>query len=168
MFVSDIMTRELLTARSDLTVAQGIAMARERDVHHLLIVANGRLKGVSCLCELRNRPTDETLGRSIMRAPQVIWAQCTLRQAAYRFLEMDVSCFPVCDGAQLVGVITRGDLRRSVISETLLPGSFRCRFCGSTRHVRPLRGDTSMPACLECTDRTAPTAHGQFDEGVKG
>jgi len=167
MLVSEIMTRELFTVPMELTVADGLARAREREVHHLLLVKDKQLKGVVCICELRDRPPDELLSRSISGAPMVIWAQSTLKHAARRFVEKGASCFPVCDGDVLVGVITRGDVRRSVIPESMLPGSFRCKFCGSTRHVRPLRGDTSLPACLECTDRATAPSGEHFDEGVK-
>ncbi len=168
MIVSDIMTRDLLTVPTELSVADGLARALDREVHHLLLVEAGRLKGVTCICELRERLPNESLRDCVRRAPIVIWAQCTLKQAAQRFIEKEVSFFPVCDGPHVVGVITRGDLRRSVVSEAVLPNSFRCKFCGSTRHVRPLHGDTSVPACLECTDRTAPAARGWYDEGAKG
>ena len=167
MIVSDVMTRELLTAAGHLTVTQALRLARERDVHHVLVVEDKRLRGVVCVCELRDRGGETPLRDCITSQPAVIWAQCSLRQAARIFVEKNVSCFPVCDGEQLVGVITRGDLRRSVITEELLPG-FRCKFCGSTRHVRALRGDSSLPACLDCTDRVAPSAGGLFEEGVKG
>jgi predicted transcriptional regulator len=167
MLVSEIMTRELFTVQADLTVADGLFRAQERDVHHLLLVHGKQLKGVVCVCQLRDRPPNEPLARSIDGPPMVIWAQSTLKHAARRFVEKGASCFPVCDGEVLVGVLTRGDLRRSVIPESLLPGSFRCKFCGSTRHVRPLRGDTSQPACLDCTDRASAALHEHFDEGVK-
>lgn len=167
MLVSEIMSRELFTVPADLTVADGLARAHEREVHHLLIVKDKQLKGVVCICELRERPSDEPLALCIRGAPMLIWAQSTLKQAAQRFVEKGASCFPVCDGDVLVGVVTRGDLRRSVIPESVLPGSFRCSFCGSTHHVRPLRGDSSLSACLDCTDRASAELAEHFDEGVK-
>jgi transcription elongation factor Elf1 len=64
-----------------------------------------------------------------------------------------------------VGVITRGDLRRSVIAEAELPHSFRCTFCGSTRHVRPVPDQPGLSACLECSDRRAPFSADLYEEG---
>ncbi|MFM2416636.1 MAG: hypothetical protein RL385_1359 [Pseudomonadota bacterium] len=168
MRVADIMTRELLTISSAESVSLALARAQERDVHHLLVVELGRLKGVTCICDLRDRPPKAELREVLRRAPEVIWPQSTLKQAARRFIDKGVSCFPVCDGAELVGVITRGDLRRSVIAEDELPVSFRCSFCGSTRHVRAVMGQPGLAACLDCSDRTAPMATGLFDEGAKG
>lgn len=167
MLVSDIMTRDLLTVWGGLSVREALERAFERDVHHLLIVEDGRLRGVSCVCDLRERPAQEPVRTSITRAPVVVWAQSSLREAAQRFIEKDVSCFPVCDGSELVGVVTRGDLRRSRIHEHELPNSFRCSFCGSTRHVRALASQPGFASCLECRDRTSPAAEDLFEEGTK-
>lgn len=168
MLVSEIMSRELLTLPSHISVSEALARATERDVHHVLITEHGRLKGVSCVCQLREHAATATLRSCIAGPPLVIWSQCTLKQAAQRFIEKDASCFPVIDGAELVGVITRSDLRRSVIDEGTLPGSFRCRFCGSTRHVRPIAHDPTLGACLDCADYSVPAAHGFHEEGTKG
>jgi CBS domain-containing protein len=166
MRVADIMSRDLLTIPGLLTVAEGLERARARDVHHLLITHAGRLRAVTCVCELRERPMNAVLHAGLVRVPEVIWPELTLKQAARRFVEKNVSCFPVCDGASLVGVITRGDLRRSVIGEAELPHSFRCTFCGSTRHVRPLPAQPGLAACLDCSDQSTPYGASLYDEGA--
>jgi predicted transcriptional regulator len=168
MRVAEIMTRELLTIPSVVSVSDALRRARERDVHHLLVVETGRLRAVTCVCELRDRPLTDTLAQTAFRPPEVVWPELTLKQAARRFVEKGVSCFPVCDGASLVGVITRRDQRRSVIGEDELPHSFRCTFCGSTRHVRPVHDQPGLAACLDCNDRRTPMTAELFDEGDKG
>ena len=167
MRVSEIMTtRDLLTVAAQSSVLEALTRATDRDVHHVLIVEDKRLRGITCVCDLRGRSGAQRLCEVIARPPEVLWPESTLKEAARRFVEKGVSCFPVCDGAELVGVVTRSDLRRSVISEKELPQSFRCSFCGSTRHVRALPLEPQLAACLDCRDRAAPAGGGEYDEGV--
>lgn len=167
MRVSDVMTRDLVTLPEDAKVAAALAAAAERDLHHVLIMAGDKLAGIACVCDLREQPRGESLASCIRRPPDVIAPSETLDAAADAFVQRGVSCFPVCDGEDLVGVVTRSDLRRSMIPEAKLPASFQCTFCGSTRHVRPLHGNEALAACLECSDRSVPTGTGLYEEGHK-
>ncbi|MDD9969044.1 MAG: CBS domain-containing protein [Myxococcales bacterium] len=168
MRVSNVMSRDLLALPSDAPVSVGLHKAEARDLHHVLVADAGQLKGVMCVCELRERPRDEPLGACVTRPPDVIEPQCTLDQAADRFVQSGVSCFPVCEGPELVGVLTRSDLLRNRVPETKLPASFVCSFCGSTRHVRPLHGDEALAACLDCADRSVGSNDRLYDEGGPG
>lgn len=167
MRVADIMTRDLVTLSQDESVAAGLSRAQERDLHHVLIMADDRLAGIVCVCDLRERPRTEALGGCIARAPEVIEPGATLDEAAEAFVARSVSCFPVCDGGKLVGVVTRGDLRGVVDSNAKLPEHFECSYCGSTRHVRLIPGNKTLAACLECTDRSAPAGANLYEEGTK-
>lgn len=168
MRVSEVMTtRNLLTVWGHVSVLEALGRAAERDVHHVLIVEQKRLVGVTCVCDLRGRSGNQPVREVIERPPVVVWPQSTLKEAAQRFVDKGVSCFPVCDGAELVGVVTRSDLRRSLIGERDLPRSFRCSFCGSTRHVRAHGRDPELAACLDCRDRSVPAGEGNYDEGVQ-
>ena len=168
MQVREIMNRDLLTLPGDASVAQGLRAAVERDVHHVLVPERGRLTGVICVCDLRERPRDQSLTESISRQPEVVAPGNTLEQAAERFVRQGISCFPVCDGDELVGVVTRRDVRRSLPPGHALPASFECAFCGSMRHVRPFGEGGAVSACLDCADYAAPADTGLFEEGNKG
>lgn len=167
MRVSDVMTQDLVTLPVDASVAMGLTRAQEHDLHHVLITTDDRLVGIACVCELRDQPRDTPLGKCVSRPPEVIAPDQSLDQAAERFVAKRVSCFPVCDGEKLVGVITRSDLRRNMVSGEKLPATFACAFCGSTRHVRPLHGDEALASCLECADRSVPSSAGLYEEGSK-
>ncbi|MGD8863211.1 MAG: CBS domain-containing protein [Myxococcales bacterium] len=167
MRVSDIMTRDLVALPRDETVASALRRAAERDLHHVLIVDGSALAGIACICDLRELPTDTKLGDCIARPPEVIEPERSLDEAAEQFVARSVSCFPVCNDGELVGVVTRSDLRRSKLPEFQLPSSFECAFCGSTRHVRPAEHDPSLATCLECADRSVPASARQFDVGTK-
>ncbi|MDD9937767.1 MAG: CBS domain-containing protein [Myxococcales bacterium] len=168
MQVREIMTRDVLTLPGDASVAEGLRAAVERDVHHVLVADHGRLTGIICVCDLREQPRDQPLTRSISRRPEVVAPGSTLEQAADQFVQKGISCFPVCDGDDLVGVVTRRDVRRSLPPGHALPASFECAFCGSMRHVRSFGEGGAMAACLDCADHAAPAEAGLFDEGNKG
>ena len=137
MIVADIMTRQVVTVPIGLTVGAALTRAGEHDIHHLVIVEKERLRGVVCVCQLLDQPTQQTLNQLPVGPPEVIWPQSSLTGAAYRFMDKNVSCFPVCDGAELVGVITRSDLRLRQDESGDLPISFDCGHCGSLRQRRP-------------------------------
>jgi len=167
MRVSEVMSRNLVSLPTDASVAAGLDAAKEHDLHHVLVTADDKLVGIVCVCDLRERPRSDTLASCISRPPDVIAPEQSLDEAAETFVARGVSCFPVCDEGELVGVVTRGDLRRGMIPEAKLPASFQCTFCGSTRHVRPFHGDPALAACLECSDRSAPADSGLYEEGRK-
>ena len=137
MIVADVMTRQVVTVPIELTVGAALTRAGEHDIHHLVLVEKERLRGVVCVCQLLDQPTQQTLNQLDVRPPEVIWPQSSLASAAYRFMDKNVSCFPVCDGAELVGVITRNDIRLSEDESAGLPISFDCGRCGSLRQKRP-------------------------------
>ena len=167
MRVSELMTRTLVTLPMEASVATGLSVMEQHDVHHILIVADNRLAGVACVCDLRDQPRADSLGSCITRPPEVLTPDQSLEEAVKVFVQRELSCLPVCEQEQLVGVLTRSDLRRSEDATAHLPADFACTFCGSTRHVRPLRGDEALAACLECNDRSAAAKSGLYEEGTK-
>jgi CBS domain-containing protein len=154
MLVGDIMTSQPRTVPHTRTVAEGLSFANEHDLHHLLLVDDptARLVGVVCICNLRGR-TEEPLTSRIQRPPEVIWPESTVQEAVRRFIEKHVSCLPVCDGPDLVGMLTRADLVRAGLAAHELPGGDHCMCCGETRHLRPLPGRPGVGICLACSER---------------
>jgi predicted transcriptional regulator len=137
--VGDIMTEQLVTMSGDRPVADGLNLARARRVDLLLLTHHGRLLGVTCVCELRSHAPETLLRDCVHRTPEVIWPESSLQEAANRFAAKGVGCLPVCDGAELVGVLTLRDLERAGLPACLTPGGTGCVVCNGTRHPRRMR-----------------------------
>lgn len=153
MRVAELMVAEPFVVHASTSVAEALHRVWERSFHHLLVTEQKRLVGVVCTCDLEGAELDLPLGSVVKRPPEIIWPESSLREAAERFVRKSVGCLPVCDGDELVGVITRADILRSPLPEHELPGGFCCVFCADTRHVRPLRGQPGLGVCLACRAR---------------
>jgi len=153
MRVADLMLADLFVVPASASVAEGLQRAWERNVHHVLVTDRKRLVGVVCTCDLEKAALDQPIAHVISRPPEIIWPESSLRDAAERFVRKSVGCLPVCDGEQLVGVITRADIVRSRLPGEDLPGGFCCVFCADTRHVRPMPGQPGLGVCLDCRSR---------------
>jgi hypothetical protein len=62
---------------------------------------------------------------------------------------LNVGCLPVVHNGLLIGMITRGDLRRVGIAEADL-SAHHCAACGSARGVRPDPKVPELELCLDC------------------
>jgi CBS domain-containing protein len=94
-------------------------LACRHAIHHLLVVAHGALVGVLCRCDLAlHRDHDDVTIRSLM-AEEIfaIHPTATLGAALAAMRTLKVGCLPVVADGFLVGVISRGDLRRAGIPE---------------------------------------------------
>ncbi len=164
--VRALMTRAvtLLAVHPLLPISAAEELARAHGVRHLVVLVENELVGVLCRCVLvpsAGGRHDQVVDR--MRPPITIPPTATLGEALERMNQHHVGCLPVLEGGHsLVGIITRGDLRRIGVPEELLQ-SESCAACGSTHGVRtdPLGGQVEF--CLDCLDR----AHG-FEEGDLG
>jgi hypothetical protein len=93
----------------------------------------------------------------------VIDADASLNEAVAGMAALQIGCLPVVQKGDLVGVITRGDLRRAGIDEALL-GARYCASCGSPHGVCPdPRG--AVEFCLDCLDRETPAPDDDIGTG---
>lgn len=135
-----------LAVAEDLAVVQGI--------RHLPVIEDGELVGMLCRCDLvGSRSTDERVASRLGRPVVAIAPTATLREALEQMNQHGVGCLPVVGDGLLVGMLTRGDLRRVGFPEALL-GSGHCVACGSTRGVRADPRGTCVEFCLECIERS--------------
>jgi len=166
MRVEEIMTLGPVTVDIQRSIRDALAIAREAELHHLLLTADEALVGVACVCELELRDGTAVLAQALPDELLTIEADCSLEHAALRFVETGVGCLPVMQDQRLIGVLTRGDLGRAKLPEGALPMSLRCSFCGDTRHVRARSGQPELWACLECEKRSEAGA--QYEQGGRG
>jgi hypothetical protein len=128
-------------------------IARRHDVRHLVVVDAGRVVGVLCRCDLYPRPrakerVADRMSSDVLAVPPL----ATLGDVVAALSGLGIGCLPVVDGGRLVGMITRGDLRRSGVPEALL-GARRCAACGSPHGVRCHPRIDDADFCLDCLER---------------
>ena len=115
---------EIWSVRSDQSVLDGIRLMAEKSIGAVLVVDEGRLSGILSERDyarkiiLENRSSDSTLVSDIMtrnvitttRANSV--AECMTLMTNNNFRHL-----PVVEGEQVVGMISIGDLVKTVIAE---------------------------------------------------
>jgi acetoin utilization protein AcuB len=129
MLVRNRMTREVITASPETTLAHALELTRAHGIRHLPIVSEGRLVGIVSNRDLRHahppvysaemREMQEALHarrmNELMITPVITVAPEASIEAAARLLcEHPIGCLPVVDGATLVGIITESDLLRAM------------------------------------------------------
>jgi acetoin utilization protein AcuB len=116
---------QLVTVPPNASLGAADELARAQQLHHLLVVDAGRLMGVVCRCELAPAapgvPVAERLGEDLF----VIASNASLGEALAAMRALGVGCLPVLADNLLVGILTRGDLRRVGVPRELL-GAGRC------------------------------------------
>ena len=115
---------EIWSVRSDQSVLDGIRLMAEKSIGAVLVVDEGHLSGILSERDyarkiiLENRSSDSTLVSAIMtrnvitttRANSV--AECMTLMTNNNFRHL-----PVVEGEQVVGMISIGDLVKTVIAE---------------------------------------------------
>jgi acetoin utilization protein AcuB len=139
MFVRDYMTRNPITVSPETTFPQAIKAIREHKIRHLPVVQNNKLVGLIVENDLlSNQPSKATtlsvfeiyalldsLLVSQMMSKPVITAEgdCPIEEAARIMVENEISCLPVMDSNDLVGIITETDIFKALV--TVLGGKER-------------------------------------------
>jgi signal-transduction protein with cAMP-binding, CBS, and nucleotidyltransferase domain len=138
-------------------------ICRHANVRHLLVTDEGRFAGVVCLCDLVTAERGQAIEQVMARDVYAISPGAMLAEAAAAMSSLGVGCLPVIDGDSVVGVITRGDLRRGGVPETLL-GARYCTACCSAHGVRqdPRSG---LDYCLDCFDQLSPLSDEELGTG---
>jgi len=146
----------LIDARAQAHAAARVA--RASGVHHLLVVDDGALVRVVCLCDLERSPQTELVGT--LGGPSVVHANASISavHAARMTIDTGVGCLPVLDDSgAIVGIITRSDLRRA----GFLPserGVDLCAACGGGHHLRSRGGSDAEMFCIDCLNGSSSGA----------
>jgi CBS domain-containing membrane protein len=131
--VRDLMTERVSTVRPDDDLTRLYDLMDGEHIRHVPVVdADGTLVGIVSHRDLvrgaaRNMAElPVTLQRNLLRRtrvdevmtvePETVEPEVDAREAGERMLEQKLSCLPVIEDAQLVGIITEADFVRYVVS----------------------------------------------------
>lgn len=130
MKVAELMTRDVVTIDADETVDDALALLDEQHIRHLPVVSEGRMVGIVSdralgpyritLAQLFEGPERAAarLRTRVAEASQAevvsITAQESVREAAARMVEQQVSALPVLDDGKLVGMVSWVDVLQAV------------------------------------------------------
>jgi len=165
--VGETMTSRPVVLPPDTTVDRALDVARERKIHHLLVDGDDGLVRVVCLCDLLDRrPLDEPAEglaacvdqRRVTELAQhrtyVVGPNDSLDVASDLMVREGIGCLPVVRNGEIVGVLTRADLRATGLGFDAVIDA-RCSACGSTRDIRHVvPGGAGF--CPECWSASGP------------
>jgi signal-transduction protein with cAMP-binding, CBS, and nucleotidyltransferase domain len=152
--VTALMSARPVAVDGNLEAHAAAQVARRRGVHHLLVVHQGELVGIVCLCDLENAPAFDHvdgIGRSSI---VFINSSATAEAGAQVMRDSGVGCLPVIDSTgAVVGIVTRRDLRDA----GLLPaerGVDLCATCGTGHHLHSRPNSEPPVFCASCLEVT--------------
>lgn len=134
MYVSDWMTRKVVTVTPDDFLSDAIALMKERKIKHLPVVKGGALEGIVSDRDIKayspSRATTldiyelhyllaKTRIGNLMKTKVVTTTPDTpIEEAAMVMLDTVIGCLPVLDASGLCGIICEGDLYRVLVDIT--------------------------------------------------
>jgi len=134
MFVSDWMTKKVFTVEPDDYLADAIFIMREKQIKHIPVLKNGRLKGIISDRDIKEFSPSKattldiyelhyllakTRIREIMKTKVVTTTPDTpVEEAALALLDHTIGCLPVMEGEGLAGIISDRDIYRALVDIT--------------------------------------------------
>ena len=149
-------TISLVTVSPGTSVLEAADLAEYEGVHHLLVMEAGELVGMVCEYDLVLAGPVAFVGDCMSVPPQCIDADATLADAARAMRERAIGSLPVMVGGNVLGIVTRGDLRRAGLAPVDIAPPV-CASCGRDDHVRLDPRTEGANFCLDCRDDATPS-----------
>jgi predicted transcriptional regulator len=145
-------------------VLEALDHARGAGVHHLPVVEQETLLGITCTCDLADARLDASVEEVMKRSPATLPCDSTGLEAATIMRETGVGSVVVLDGQRPVGIVTRLDLltRAGQVAQELLQ-DVCCECCASREHLRPYGPGRTL--CKDCRDRAGDSGSAWVDIG---
>ncbi|MHC5374191.1 CBS domain-containing protein [Enterococcus sp. LJL120] len=126
MSVQDFMTKDVVTVTSTTPIFDAIDLMKKHDIHRLPVIDNGKLSGLITegtiaeatpskatslsVYEMNYLLNKTTVGDVMVKHVKTTTPDALLEDAIYEMRENNINVLPVCDGTQLVGIITNNDI----------------------------------------------------------
>lgn len=149
--VSGSMSLPVLTIGPDAQVQQVLALADANGVHHFPIVAEAKLVGIVCTCDLQELSPDAKVMQAAWRFVVTVPVDAPLIDAARLMALHGVGSVVVLNDGRVGGIVTRDDCVRAAPELEQLLWDARCVACGSRFHLRP--GPEGHCICQDCRVR---------------
>ncbi|MEX0893415.1 MAG: CBS and ACT domain-containing protein [Gemmatimonadota bacterium] len=130
MLVRARMTRDVITASPDTTLAQALNLLRAKEFRHLPVLEDGALVGLVSDRDLRmamppiwaeeqeelRRALDEkTVGHVMTTELITVPPDTPIEEAAKLLYQHHIGCLPVLEDGALIGILTETDILRSYV-----------------------------------------------------
>lgn len=134
MFVSDWMTRKVITLAPDDSVSAAVKLMKEKKIKHIPVVKDEKLKGIISDRDIREFSPSKatsldiyelhyllatTKVKEMMKSSVLtITPDSPVEEAAMRMLDNSIGSLPVVDSGKVVGIISDRDIFRVLVDIT--------------------------------------------------
>jgi acetoin utilization protein AcuB len=125
MYVSDWMTKQVVTSGPDETIEAAVRAMQKKGVKHLVVVEDGAVRGVLSEHDVRAFTPSRSAVRYLVAkarvseamAPKVVVVppRTPVEEAARMMLERKIRCLPVVEEGRLVGILSDRDIFRALV-----------------------------------------------------
>jgi acetoin utilization protein AcuB len=126
LLVAEVMTRSVAVVAPDATTASARRVARGNGAHHLLVMDEGILVGILCLCDLHGAGPAVPVSERMTDRVAVTRPDSTLAEAIAIMKARRVGCLPVVAGGLIMGMLSADRLRRAEVGLRNAAPACRC------------------------------------------